>query len=65
MMAWEEPVEAVKNLAPYAFTTHFKDHIIIKDGDEYKVCGVPIGQGNIDLEECFKTLVEESRLNKN
>ena len=64
MMAWEEPVEAVKNLAPYAFTTHFKDHIIIKDGDEYKVCGVPIGQGNIDLDKCFKTLVEESRLER-
>jgi 3-oxoisoapionate decarboxylase len=64
MMAWEEPVEAVKNLAPYAFTTHFKDHIIIEDGDEYKVCGVPIGQGNIDLDQCFKTLVEESRLER-
>jgi sugar phosphate isomerase/epimerase len=64
MMAWEEPVEAVKNLAPYAFTTHFKDHIIIKDGDEYKVCGVPIGQGNIDLDQCFKILVEGSRLER-
>lgn len=64
MMAWEEPVEAVKKLAPYAFTTHFKDHIIIKDGDEHKVCGVPIGEGNINLDECFKILVEESRLER-
>ncbi len=64
MMAWEEPVEAVKKLAPYAFTTHFKDHIIIKDGDGHKVCGVPVGEGNIDLDECFKILVEESRLER-
>lgn len=64
MMAWEEPVEAVKKLAPYAFTTHFKDHIIIKDGDEYKVCGVPVGEGNIDLEECFKILVNDSTLTR-
>lgn len=64
MMAWEDPVEAVKKLAPYAYTTHFKDHIIVQDGDEYRVCGVPIGTGNIDLDTCFKTLVEESSLTR-
>ncbi|MTK14290.1 MAG: sugar phosphate isomerase/epimerase [Clostridiaceae bacterium] len=64
MMAWEDPVEAVRKLAPYAYTTHFKDHIIIKDEDDYKVCGVPAGEGNIDLEECFKILVEESPLTR-
>ena len=64
MMAWEDPVEAVRKLAPYAYTTHFKDHTIIQDGDDYKVCGVPVGQGNIDLEECFKILVEQSTLTR-
>ena len=64
MMAWEDPVEAVRNLAPYAYTTHFKDHIIVQDGDDYRVCGVPVGTGNIDLDECFKILVEESPLTR-
>jgi len=64
MMAWEEPVEAVKRLAPYAFTTHFKDHIIINDGEDYRVCGIPVGQGNIDTEECFKVLVNDSTLTR-
>ena len=64
MMAWEDPVEAVRRLAPYAFTTHFKDHTVIKDGDEYKVCGVPAGTGNIDTDECFKILVNESKLTR-
>ncbi|WP_230137392.1 sugar phosphate isomerase/epimerase family protein, partial [Peribacillus frigoritolerans] len=64
MMAWEDPVEAVRKLAPYAFTTHFKDHIIIHDGEDYRVCGVPVGTGNIDTEECFKILVEKSTLNR-
>ena len=64
MMAWEDPVESVKKLAPYAYTTHFKDHIIVKDGKEYKVCGVPAGEGNIDLDKCFKTLVEDSMLTR-
>ncbi|PRS27167.1 sugar phosphate isomerase/epimerase [Bacillus sp. RJGP41] len=64
MMAWEDPVEAVRKLAPFAFTTHFKDHIIIHDGEDYRVCGVPVGTGNIDTEECFKILVEKSTLTR-
>jgi len=64
MMAWEEPGVAVRKLAPYAFTSHFKDHIIIKDGDEFKICGVPLGKGNIDIEECFKILFEKSTLSR-
>ena len=62
MMAWEDPARAVENLAPYAFTSHFKDHIIIKDNNEYKVCGVPLGKGNIDIDECFRLLFEKSTL---
>ncbi|KRF42184.1 sugar phosphate isomerase/epimerase family protein [Paenibacillus sp. Soil787] len=64
MMAWEDPVEAVRKLAPYANTTHFKDHIVVHDGEDYRVCGVPAGTGNIDLEQCFKILVEESTLTR-
>ncbi len=64
MMAWEDPVEAVRKLAPFAFTTHFKDHIVIKDDNEYKVCGVPAGEGNIDLDECFRILVDDSTLTR-
>lgn len=64
MMAWEDPVEAVRKLAPYAFTTHFKDHIIIQDVDEYQVCGVPVGTGNIDTEACFQLLMEHSTLTR-
>lgn len=64
MMAWEEPESAMNKLAPYAFTSHFKDHIVIKDRDEYKVCGVPLGRGNIDIEECFRILFEKSTLTR-
>lgn len=67
MMAWEEPVQAAKNMAPYAFTTHFKDHIIIEDKEEkygYVVCGVPVGKGNIDLKKCFDIMMDESSLKR-
>ena len=64
MMAWEDPVEAAKKMAPYTYTTHFKDHIVIETEDGYKVCGVPAGQGNIALDEIFKTMVEHSFLTR-
>lgn len=64
MMAWEEPMEAVRKFAPYAFTSHFKDHIVIKDEEENKVCGVPLGKGNIDIDACFRLLFEESTLQR-
>ncbi|MGX7059620.1 sugar phosphate isomerase/epimerase family protein [Vagococcus humatus] len=62
MMAWEDPKTTVDKLLPYAKTTHFKDHIVIKDGDQLRVSGCPIGYGNIDTDYCFKKIVEETDL---
>lgn len=67
MMAWEDPVEAAKKMAPYTFTTHFKDHIVIpcpEDKYGYVVCGVPAGDGNIDLRECLRVMLEGSTLQR-
>ncbi|HAZ3111498.1 TPA: sugar phosphate isomerase/epimerase, partial [Escherichia coli] len=64
MMAWEEPVETVRKLAPYAYSTHFKDHIVTRNGEDLVVCGVPVGEGSIDIDTCFKTLVKESSLTR-
>lgn len=67
MMAWEEPLEAVKNMAPYTISTHFKDHIIIPDSSDkygYVVCGVPAGEGNIDLKNSLNILLKNSSLTR-
>lgn len=64
MMAWEDPKKTVDLLAPYAKTTHFKDHIVIHDSDQLKVSGCPIGQGNIDTDYCFKKLVKDTKLTR-
>lgn len=64
MMAWEDPADTVKKLAPHTFTTHFKDHIIIKDEEGFKVCGTAVGSGNIDVDQCFKLLVENTTLGR-
>lgn len=67
MMAWEEPEKAAMNMAPYTYATHFKDHIVIPcDDDEYNyvVCGVPAGEGNIDLKKCLKIMMDHSSLHR-
>ena len=56
MMAYEEPLEACLNMAPYVVSTHCKDHIVFKEDDIEYVCGVPIGEGNIDIKSCIKIL---------
>ena len=64
MMTWEDPIEAVHKLAPYTISTHFKDHIVTMHNDEPVVCGVPIGEGSIDIDECFAQLVEHSSITR-
>ncbi|MBO0477651.1 sugar phosphate isomerase/epimerase [Vagococcus sp. DIV0080] len=64
MMAWEDPKTTVDTLAPYAKSTHFKDHIVIRDGKYLRVSGCPVGYGNIDTDYCYKTLVMNSSLER-
>lgn len=56
MMVWEDPVEAVRMMAPYAVSSHFKDHVVILDRGKPLVVGVPQGEGNIDSVKCFQIL---------
>lgn len=66
MMAWEDPLAAIRAMAPYTFGVHFKDHTVVMndvnaDGTGFPVvCGVPLGEGSIDIVEAYRILVEES-----
>ena len=66
MMAWEDPLTAIRAMAPYTFGVHFKDHTVVMNGVAQDglglpvVCGVPLGEGSIDLVEAYRILVEES-----
>ena len=64
MMVWEDPVEAVTNMAPYAVSTHFKDHLVIALDNQPMIVGVPLGKGSIDCAECFRILAEQSPLER-
>lgn len=62
MMAWEEPVSAIRAMAPYTFGVGFKDQSVIQDGDHAVVCGMPLGRGNIDIDTAMQILVEDSHV---
>lgn len=64
MMVWEDPIEAITAMAPYAVSTHFKDHMVITAGDQPMIVGVPLGKGSIDCAEAFRILTEQSPLDR-
>lgn len=64
MMLWEDPIAAVKNMAPKAVSTHFKDHVVIEIDSEPVIVGVPLGSGTIDLAECYRILADETNLDR-
>lgn len=45
----EEPHEVVEQLAPRAFTTHFKDMAVEESPDGFLLAEVPLGEGYLDL----------------
>lgn len=64
MMVWEDPIEAITNMAPYAVSTHFKDHIVIMLNEQPMVVGVPLGTGSTNCAECFRILRTQSPLER-
>lgn len=52
----EDPMFVVETLAPYAFTTHFKDMGVEMCDDGFLVSEVPFGQGFYDLPAMISTL---------
>ncbi len=47
----EDPMEVVEKLAPYTFTTHFKDMAVAKYQDGFLLAEVPLREGVIDLQK--------------
>ena len=64
MMVWEDPIDAIKAMAPHAVSSHFKDHLVIMLNDQPMIAGVPLGKGSIDLAEAYRILAEQSPLDR-
>ncbi|MEE4312752.1 MAG: sugar phosphate isomerase/epimerase [candidate division KSB1 bacterium] len=64
LLTFENPLEAATKMAPYACSTHFKDYAIQMTNYGFKVSGVALGDGNIDLESAMKIIREKSSLDR-
>jgi len=67
MNAWhiaEDPMKAIENLAPVAFTNHFRDDRIDFCRDGFKVSGVAVGDGDIDMEKAYEFIKTKSPTNR-
>ncbi len=60
----EDPYEVVEKLAPYTFTTHFKDMGIEEYEDGFLLSEMPFGQGFLDLNRMVLTLRRNNPLVK-
>lgn len=47
----EDPMAVVEALAPYAFTTHFKDMAVAPYAEGFLLSEVPLGTGMLDLKQ--------------
>jgi sugar phosphate isomerase/epimerase len=54
----ERPLETARALAPHTLSVHFKDFIIAKHPEEFRVSGVPLGRGLVDVPAMLAVLDE-------
>lgn len=64
MVFLEDPVWTAQQLAPHAVTGHLKDYRWWMTNSGAKLSGVPLGEGNVDLDAVLATLVKAPRLNR-
>ena len=56
----EDPMAAIENLAPVAFTNHFRDDRIDFCRDGFKVSGCAVGDGDIDMVKAYELIKTHS-----
>jgi len=64
MATLEDPLQAAAKMAPYAVTSHFKDHCVQMTFSGYSVNGCALGDGMIDLASAWRLLKTKTRLDR-
>ncbi|MBU8848755.1 MAG: sugar phosphate isomerase/epimerase [Desulfobacterales bacterium] len=67
MNAWhmaEDPMKAIENLASVAFTNHFRDDRVEFRRDGFRVRGVAVGDGDIDMKKAYDLIKTKSPTNR-
>jgi sugar phosphate isomerase/epimerase len=60
----ENPLTAVENLAPRAFTNHFRDNKIIIKPYGFKLAGAAVGEGDLDMQRAFELIQANPNVNR-
>ena len=56
LMVGEDPLIAIRKLAPASFTNHFSDHRIVFDQYGCRITGVATGTGDVPMREAYKVI---------
>jgi len=60
----EDPMTAIANLVPRAFTNHFRDDRIVFQRWGFKLVGTAVGEGDIDMAGALKLFREKSSMTR-
>ena len=64
LMVGENPLEAIKELAPFAFTNHFRDSVIQQTRYGCRIVGCALGDGDIDLISVYELIKKAPNVNR-
>jgi sugar phosphate isomerase/epimerase len=56
LMVGEDPLTAIRTLAPVAYTNHFSDHRIVFDQYGCRITGVATGTGDVPMKEAYRII---------
>jgi sugar phosphate isomerase/epimerase len=60
----ENPITAVENLAPRAFTNHFRDNKIKIKPYGFKLTGAAVGEGDLDMRRAYELIRQNPAVNR-
>jgi len=64
LMVMEDPMQAIANLAPRAFTNHFRDDRIEMQRYGFKLTGAAVGEGDIDMKRAYEIIKTRSSMRR-
>ena len=64
LMVMEDPMQAIENLAPRAFTNHFRDDRIEFQRYGFKLTGAAVGEGDIDMKRAYDIIKNHSSMRR-
>ena len=64
LMVGEDPLTAIRKLAPLSFTNHFSDHRIVFDQYGCRITGVATGSGDVPMREAYQVIKANPAMNR-